>query len=138
MSHLTYAYARKLLDMGIEKAQADYGRPICMSICDAAGNQVAFMRMDDTPLRSVTLAANKAYTASYMGLDTNAFYARLQGEQLTIADFCNARLTSLAGGAVLKDKAGRVQGGIGISALKPEEDQAIVCFLASLFTAEQG
>lgn len=45
------------------------------------------------------------------------------------------KITSLPGGAVLKSASGAVIGSVGVSGLKPEEDQAIVNILAGLVAA---
>lgn len=124
------------MEQGMEIALKEYGRPICIAVRDAEGNLLAFSRMDGAPLRSIAISMNKAYTACRMGVHTDAFYARLQRENLVAADFCDPQFTALPGGAVIKDKAGDVLGGIGISALKAEEDQVIATALAGLCERE--
>lgn len=65
-------------------------------------------------------------------MNTDAFLERLHREQIQASDFCDPKITSMPGGAVLKSGAGTVIGAVGVSGLKPEEDQAIVTMLASL------
>ncbi len=130
MRPMTFALAQKAVRQGMEKALADYSRPVCVAVCDGAGNLLAFGRMDDAPLRSIAISTGKAYTACLLGVHTDAFYARLQKEHLLAADFCDPKFTALPGGAVIKDKTGKSLGGIGISGLKAEEDQVIACALA--------
>lgn len=132
MRQFSLALAQTLMKQGMEKALADYSRPICIAACDAEGNLLAFSRMDDAPLRSIAISIHKAYTACHMGVHTEAFYARLQRENLVAADFCDPLFTALPGGAVIRDKAGAVLGGIGISGLKAEEDQVIASALAGI------
>ncbi len=109
---------------------AGYGRPICVSVCDAQGFLVAFARMAGTPVRSIALSQAKAYTAARIGVGTAAWHERLQGLGYPASYFCDPGLTGLPGGAVLRDAGGTVLGGVGISGLLPAEDQAIADLLA--------
>jgi uncharacterized protein GlcG (DUF336 family) len=68
-----------------------------------------------------------------MGVDTDAFLARLQRDRLSAADFCDDRLSALPGGAAIKDGAGQLLGGLGISGLTSAQDQEIATALATAF-----
>lgn len=122
--------AERLIGAAIAMADQDFRRPVSVAICDGHGFLAGFLRMDGAPLRSIDIALGKAYTASRVETDTDAFQDRLRRETLTLADFCDTRLTTLAGGAVLKDAAGEVIGGLGISGLTPPEDMALAKALA--------
>ncbi len=117
--------AKALIEAAIEKATAEYKRPICVSVCDTAGLLTAFNRVEGGHVRSVHLSQAKAYTAAVMGVDTDAFLERLQRENLSIAYFCDSKMTALPGGVVVKNAAGEVIGGLGISGMKAEEDAAV-------------
>lgn len=121
-----------LVATAIEHANAEFGRPICVAVCDAHGFLLAFKRIPGSPIRSIAIAQGKAYTAARMGIPTDAFLGRLHREEVSASDFCDDRLTALPGGAVLKDPAGVVIGGIGISGLAPHEDQVVVNALAAI------
>lgn len=125
--------ARKLMEAGIGKASGEYGRPICVSVCDETGNLAAFFRMDGAPLRTISIAQQKAYTAVRMGSSTEAFLERLRREQVEMAFFCDPGLTALPGGSPVRDPRGRIVGGVGVSGLKPSEDQALADELAGAF-----
>ena len=129
---LTLQLARSMIDRAIANATAEFKRPICVSVCDPGGLLMAFNRMEGGNFRSVDIAQAKAYTAVRMGVDTDAFLARLQRENLSIAYFCDAKMTALPGGVTLKDSAGNVIGGIGVSGLKAEEDAAVARAAAEL------
>ena len=131
MRHISLDLAQQALAFGMEKAGTDYKRPICVAVCDGSGNLLAFCRMEESPLRSIAISINKAYTACRMGVNTNAFRARLQMETLELADFCDPQFTSLPGGSVLKDARGKSIGGVGVSGLKAEEDQVITDAIAA-------
>ncbi len=120
--------AERLTRRAVAEA-AGYGRPICVSVCDAQGFLVAFARMAGAPVRSIALSQVKAYTAARIGVTTVAFHERLQGQGYPASYFCDPGLTGLPGGAVLRD-AGGIAGGVGISGLLPAEDQVIADLLA--------
>ncbi len=124
--------AQKLVAAVLDKAAADYKRPICVSVCDAQGFQLSFARGDDAPVRSIAISQGKAYSSARIGVNTDAFLARLHRENIIASYFCDPDLTALPGGAVIKSADGRVLGGVGISGLAPNEDQAIACAVADM------
>ncbi len=121
--------AERLAKRAVAEA-GSYGRPICVSVCDAQGFLVAFARMAGAPVRSIALSQAKAYTAARIGIGTTAFHERLQGQGYPASYFCDPGLTGLPGGAVLRDAGGAVAGGVGISGLLPAEDQVIADLVA--------
>jgi uncharacterized protein GlcG (DUF336 family) len=125
MSGLTLEIAQQMLDRATAKAQQDYKRPICVSVCDAQGFLLAFARMQGAPVRSIAISQGKAYTAARMGVSTDAVLARLKKEGIEIGHFCDPLLTALPGGSPLKDAAGTLIGAIGVSGLHSSEDHAI-------------
>jgi glc operon protein GlcG len=124
METLTLDCAQKLVAGAVAKANADFHRPICVSVCDQNGFLVAFARMDGAPIRSILISQNKAFTAVRMGVPTDKFFAKLQQEHLE-ASYFGENLTPLAGGNLLKDPNGKVLGAIGVSGLALNEDQSI-------------
>jgi uncharacterized protein GlcG (DUF336 family) len=132
MDTITLDTATKLVAKAVGQATADYGRPICVAVCDGHGDLLAFARMDGAPARSVAISQGKAYSAARLGVNTDAFLERLHREKIQASDFCDPKITSMPGGAVLKSGAGAVIGAVGVSGLKSEEDAAIVTALAGL------
>ena len=128
--------AGNLVAAAIAKAKADYGRPICVAVCDRYGFLTAFVSMDDAPVRSIQLSQGKAYTSARMGVDTDAFLQRLHANNIPASYFCDDKLTGLPGGCVLKGPGGGVIGAVGISGLTPDEDMAIAKALVALASAE--
>jgi uncharacterized protein GlcG (DUF336 family) len=124
-----------LITQAIEQARNEFGRPICVAICDRYGFLLAFVRMSGAPVRSIAIAQGKAYTAARMGVNTDAFLERLHRENLQSGYFCDPLLTGLPGGAVLKNRAGDVIGAAGISGLLAQEDQVIADALAAAVAA---
>jgi len=125
-----------LVAAAIAKAKADYGRPLCVAVCDRYGFLMAFASMDEAPVRSIQLSQGKAYTSARMGVDTDAFLARLHANDIPASYFCDDKLTGLPGGCVLKNGAGGVVGAVGISGLTPDEDMAVARALVALAAAQ--
>ncbi|MDR3565681.1 MAG: heme-binding protein [Negativicutes bacterium] len=137
MENVTLATAQKLVELGCKKATQDFSRPICIAVCDADGHAIAFGRMDGSPLRSINISQQKAYTSVRMGVSTDAFLARLKRDEIEIGYFCDPLFTALPGGNPLKNKEGKLIGGVGISGLAASEDQVITEYLAGLVSAGQ-
>jgi glc operon protein GlcG len=124
--------ANDFIRIAIEKTLADYRRPICVAVCDAAGFLVAFQRMEGAPLRSIAISQGKAYSAARMQVNTDALLARMHRENITPAYFCDDKITALPGGSVLKNASGSLIGSVGISGLTSDEDQLVANHVASL------
>jgi glc operon protein GlcG len=123
--------AERLIREAFVLAASDFaGRPICVSVCDAQGFLVAFVRADGAPVRGIEIAQGKAYSAARMGVSTTAFLARIHREQISPSFFCDPRLTALPGGAVIQ-RDGRIIGAIGVSGLTSNEDQTIADRIAA-------
>ena len=137
MAGMTLEAARLLIDRAIAGAMQDFKRPICVSVCDPLGFLVAFSRMEGAPVRSIQISQGKAYSAVRMGVSTEALLARIQKEGIEIGYFCDPQLTALPGGSVLRDGAGSVVGGIGVSGLTSAEDQTLTDRVAEFARAGQ-
>ncbi len=135
MSHLTLAVARDLIDQAMVHATQHFKKPVCVSVCDATGLLLAFVRMEGAPVRSVAISQGKGYSAARMGVTTQAVLERLHRENIEIGYFCDAQLTALPGGSPLKDKAGVLCGAIGVSGLTSAEDQQVTDYIAGKFAA---
>lgn len=123
--------AQRLVSAAVEQAEAEFKRPICVAVCDQYGFLSAFARMDGVPIRTIEISQGKAYSASRMGSNTDAFLERLRREDVPSTYFCDDKLTALPGGSVVKDCNGKVIGGVGISGLAPHEDQTLANRVAS-------
>jgi uncharacterized protein GlcG (DUF336 family) len=135
MSALTLAVARDLIDQAMAHVTQNFKKPVCVSVCDAGGLLLAFVRMEGAPVRSVAISQGKAYSAARMGVSTQAVLERLHREQIEIGYFCDPLLTALPGGSPLKDKDGVLRGAVGVSGLTSAEDQQVTDFIAAKFAA---
>jgi glc operon protein GlcG len=132
MNSLSLQRSNELIRRAIEKASADYGRPICVAICDTAGFLVAFQRVEGAPVRSIAISQAKAYTAARMQGNTDALLERLRRENILLSYFSDDRLTALPGGSVIKTIEGVIIGAVGVSGLAAAEDQQIANHVAEL------
>lgn len=138
MAGIALDTATLLIDRAISEAKQEFKRPVCVAVCDPLGFLIAFSRMEGAPVRSIQISQGKAYTAVRMGVSTEVFLARIQKEGIEISYFCDPQLTALPGGSVLKDRAGTVVGGIGVSGLTSAEDQVITDRIAELVRLGQS
>ena len=131
MAKLTSECAQKIVALAMQKATADYKRPICVSVCDESGFLLAFGRMEKSPIRSIDIAQRKAFTAARMLIGTDVFLGRLQKNQYE-ASYFDPSFSALPGGNPIIDKDGNLLGAVGVSGLAPNEDQAITEAMAAL------
>ena len=132
MNSLSLQLSNELIRHAIEKAAADYGRPICVAICDAAGFLAAFQRVEGAPVRSIAISQAKAYSAARLQTNTDVLLERLRRENIALSYFCDDQLTALPGGSIIKSVEGVIAGAVGISGLAAAEDQQIANHIAEL------
>ena len=131
MQELTLELAQSLAQKAMAKATQDFGRPICVAVCDDKGFLLAFARMAGAPVRSIRISQGKAYTCARLGVTTEALLARIHREQIEVSYFCDPDLTAMPGGSPLKDANGKLIGAIGVSGLTSAEDQTITDAMAA-------
>ena len=116
--------ARKAMTAMLDEALKTPNRPIAIAICDDQGELVAFARMDKCAPLPLTIARKKAYTAARTRSDTKAFGDRLKGMGRSAVEFGDPNLLGVQGGVAIAAD-GSPLGGIGVSGLAAEEDEAI-------------
>lgn len=109
------------------RAEAErLGVVVCVSIVDAAGYLVVFLRMDGLALGCIDVCHKKARTAALFHMDSAAFaQVACPGGGAYSLEQTNGGLTSFGGGLAIRDKGGVVIGGIGVSGARTEDDIAI-------------
>jgi uncharacterized protein GlcG (DUF336 family) len=124
MDRLTLNVAEKIMATILARAKSDGKRPISVAVVDDRGDLILFARMDGTPVRSIRIAVNKAYTAARVGRDTVLFRKKVEKDGNQISWFGDPKLTGLSGGVAL-EVGGKVAGGIGVSGRAAEEDHEL-------------
>ena len=112
--------AQYLIQGAREKAQ-EIGVPMCIAITDESGNLVAFERMDGGKITSVTIAQDKAFTASAARKGTHEYNeACVPGNLVFGIHTAMAGRLSIVGGGLPVEVEGEVIGGIGLSSGTPQ------------------
>jgi len=122
MSDITIEQAMQALEAAKAKAE-EINCKMDIAIVDAGANLKAFARMDDAWIGSIDIAQKKARTARYFDMPTGAIGGLSQpGGPLFNIEHSNGGLITFPGGLPLKNAAGEVIGGIGVSGSTVEDD----------------
>ena len=136
IKRLSLNEANKLIKSAKRKAD-QIGVPMCVSITDESGNLIAFERMDGAKIVSVSLSADKAFTAAISKRPTHEYNELCQPGSLAfgIHTSSGGRFSIVAGGyPVFAGKT--VIGGIGLSGGAVEQDME--CAEAALKAFKTG
>lgn len=117
--------ARRAMERILEEALKTPHRPVAIAICDDQGELVAFARMDHCAPLPLTIARKKAYTAARTRTDTKAFADRLKSMGRSTVDLGDPNLIGVQGGVAIITADGTGLGGIGVSGLAADEDEAL-------------
>ena len=100
--------------------------PMVLSVVDEGGNLVAFHRMDDSLLASISISQAKAYTAAALRISTaEAAQQILPGKPLYGLQQTHPGQFCLFGGGEPVTVNGRCIGGLGVSGGTAEQDAAV-------------
>ncbi len=113
---------QKILGTAVSKAQ-EIGVPMGISIVDAGGNLLAFIKMDGAFVHTNHTSFSKAYTAASIRKPSGSggIPPNIADE---IASTTGGKFTTLPGGhPLLKD--GRLVGAIGVGGGKGEQDEVV-------------
>lgn len=131
--------AKELTRAALKKAQ-EMNRLCSVAIVDDRGFLISLYRMENTPIPTVDIARNKAWTAATFRMPSPDI-AKFGNPSSPGYGFntqnWNDRLTTIAGGLPVKN-GDTVIGGIGVSGGTPEEDVIIgqAAIDAAVFDAE--
>jgi glc operon protein GlcG len=106
-----------------------------IAVVDNHGETIGFLRLKGASFSVITVATNKAYTAARMRRPTLQLGTAIRHPDTgyDVAYYGDPRLVGFGGGLpVIKD--GAVIGGIGVSGLSQEEDDALAAIgIAAIF-----
>ena len=113
---------QKVLNAAVAKAQ-EIGVPMGISIVDAGGNLIGFLKMDGAFIHTNHTSFSKAYTAASIRKPSGSsgIPPNITAE---ISSTTGGKFTTLPGGLPLM-KDGKVIGGIGVGGGKGEQDEAV-------------
>lgn len=126
---LNYRAAWRACQASIEKAES-LGIAINVSVCDAKGLELAFIRMNAAFIHSIEIAKDKAFTSASFGWPSGKWTEIFKGAPHLEHGFSNrSRLIPFGGGLPILEN-GILVGAIGVSGGTEEED--IVCAQAGI------
>lgn len=100
------------------------GRGAAIAVSDAHGELLAFLRTDGCPYSSITIAMNKAFSASRERKDSFVIGKSSREKGFPMSNFGDPRFTAWGGGVVVQHE-GQVVGAVAVSGLSEEEDIAL-------------
>ena len=129
---IDYAEARRIVDTIVAEVSKGAVSAV-IAVADSHGELIAFARMDGAPVSSITIAANKAWTAARERKTTQEIGERVRHPEkgFDIAYFGDPRFVGWGGGVpVWRD--GEVVGAIAVSGLPQEDDIRLATWAATL------
>jgi len=123
---LSLDQVRKAMDAMLNRATKSPDQPLAIAIVDDQGSLVSYARMDRCRLIPQRMAIRKAYTCAVTGQDSRAYAERLASQGRSVAEMGDPQLAAVQGGVVVVHRStGAILGGIGVSGLSAEEDEAL-------------
>jgi uncharacterized protein GlcG (DUF336 family) len=126
---ISYELAQEMVNAAVAKAR-ELGVTENVAILDDGGNLKAFSRMDGTPIPTIEIAQNKAYTALF-GVSTQDFFNFIEGDPSLLAGIPTLARVAAWGGGFPIQVNGEVVGAIGVSGA-PTVQNDIDCARAAL------
>ena len=130
---LTLTQANRIVDAALQKGRELKCAPLCVAVLDAGGHLVAFKREDRSGIMRHDIAVGKAWGALGMGFGSRELFERATKQPM----FINAltavsagRLVPAPGGVLIKDAAGEIVGGVGVSGDTSDRDE--ICGVAGI------
>ena len=125
MSDISLKQARSAVAAALEKSQ-QVGVRMNIAVVDAGANLKAFARMDGAWLGSIDISIKKAKTARLFEMNTAEIGKLSQpGGSLYGIEHSNGGLITFAGRVPIKNTAGEVIGGLGVSGSTVENDHLV-------------
>jgi uncharacterized protein GlcG (DUF336 family) len=126
---ISYELAQNMVSAAVAKAR-ELGVSENVVILDDGGNLKAFSRMDGTPIPTIEIAQNKAYTALF-GVSTQDFFNFIQSDPSLLAGIPTLARVAAWGGGFPIEVNGEVVGAIGVSGA-PAVQNDVDCARAAL------
>ena len=125
MADISLKQAHEAVDAALKKS-TEMGVKMDIAVVDAGANLKSFARMDGAWLGSIDIAQIKARTARFFDMPTGDIGGLSQpGGPLYNIEHSNGGLITFPGGLPLKNSAGDIIGGIGVSGSSVEDDHAV-------------
>lgn len=140
---LTLADAKKIIEHTLAAQATNAFKPMAVVVLSAAGTIRASESQDGTSLLRPKVAHGKAYGAIAIGLGSRALFERAKVEPFFIQavnSLCDGALVPVAGGVLVRDKAGNLVGAVGVTGDTSDNDElcAVAGIEAAGFVAQTG
>lgn len=124
-----------LLAEKVKQKARDMGVKAVVAFSNRAGHPVLVECMDDSYIASYDVAVQKAFTVVSLRMSTSALKPLAQpGGSLYGIQFTNqGKIVIFGGGEPLKNSAGEIIGGIGVSGGSEEQDTALAAYGKEIF-----
>ena len=134
---IDYSDAKHIIDLIVNKA-LQMQKAAVIAVADSHGELMAFARMDGSPVSSVRIAANKAWTAARERKPTKDIGEKVRHPEKghDIAYYGDSKFVGWGGGLPIW-KDGEVVGAIGVSGLSADEDTALAALGVELIARQQ-
>ena len=119
---ITVAQARAAVD-AVVKAAEGIGIVVAIAVVDDHGDLILAHRMDGCRPRSMHMTHRKAYTAAVMDRDTLTFADDIAARNIVLSSYGQPMFSSLPGGVVIRDAAGKTLGAIGVTGPKNRDTE---------------
>lgn len=129
----------RIILQGAQQKSREIGVPMCTAVVDESGNLIAFERLDGGKVTSISIAMDKAFTASAARRPTRFYAENSQPGKPTwgIQGTNDGRFCIIPGGLpVVVD--GTIVGGVGCSTGTADEDEEVAQAAIDYFLARAG
>lgn len=120
---IQYKSAKAIIDSAITIAN-EWEVSISVAIVDGHGDLMAFGRMDDALLVTISVAEGKAYTSVRERKATAELKLWVESTGKDMSYWPDKKMTCMGGGLPIRTD-GKVIGGIGVSGLSEEDDEKL-------------
>lgn len=139
MAQMKLEQANRIIEVALAKAREMNLPPVGVAVMDAGGHLVAMQREDGLSFLRVKVCQAKAYATLAMGAHTSQLAQRfatnvnMQGFFAALNQLSGGQVIPVAGGVLIRDGAGEMVGGVGVSGAASEEDES--CAVAGIEAA---
>lgn len=126
MSALTAEAADRIVRAAIARGREHNLMPLTVAVLDAGGHLVAFLREDGSGIMRPDISIGKAWGALGLGISSRLIRDRLAdrpGFQNALANVSGGKFVPVPGGVLIRDDAGHVIGGVGVSGDTSDKDE---------------
>ena len=124
MAGVTLAQAMGIIEAALAHAREIDCQPLGIAVLDPGGHLVAFAREDGTSFLRPKVAEAKAYVALGMGMGSRALVERPEYFMTMMNTATDGRALKAPGGVLIRDAAGELLGGVGVTGDVSDRDEA--------------